>query len=201
MEDSMIPMKNSGKVSKTLDSVIRENLAKFAATCNFTPNQALAGIWVDCFKGIQPEMMEAAMCRVGKTFSPTSACPFPVPAHVWEVLNSVKGNEKKISADSAWETALHWARHHWHPDVAYSNRPELERKVYRALGSAGGPQYLFGCTDEQTQWAKKRFIEAYEQLDTLEQDEFFLTDGEAKRVLQSLGPKEIIKKLTESKKM
>jgi hypothetical protein len=144
--------------------------------------------WSEEFKAISVERLNEAMERVSRSFVPTAACPFPVQAHVWEVLNDAKSNEDAVVAEAAWQKALHWSRNDWHPDVAISRIRNLDPQIRRALGAAGGPAHLFGCSEEETQWARKRFIEAYQSLERLQEDENFISDSEAKKILYETIP-------------
>ena len=147
-----------------------------------------AEIWVNGLAGQTVEAVDEAMRRVAKDFVPTAACSFPVPAHVWRVLNAAKSNEQTVSSEAAWQKAVRWAREQWHPDVSISRIPELEPQIRRALGAAGGAAHLFGCSEEETQWARKRFIEAYQSLDRLHDDENFISDSEAKKIFYETIP-------------
>src|ERR1700674_2550585 len=152
---------DSGNHCKTLDSILRQSLARFAALYNVVPSEALPGIWLEALKDLRPEILSAALLRVEREFVPTQACPFPVPAHIRQMLAKVNDNEKTIEAESAWEKALDWSRHKWHPDLRNSNLPALPHKIVKALGAAGGTPHLWQCSEEETQWARKRFIEFY----------------------------------------
>lgn len=200
-EDRLVTTKPSQNRFATLVSNLTPKLIEWGGKYGKEVTRGFASSWLESFKDVEPKKIMSAMLRVERMFIPTSACPFPVPAHVWSVLSSATDNEKKITAESAWQKTLQWARYEWHPDLRNSEKTPLDQKSRRALCAAGGPSHIFGCSEEETQWARKRFIEAYEQLNQLEQDEFFLSDGEAKRVLATLGNSDLIKKLAEGKQL
>lgn len=147
-----------------------------------------AEIWVDGLNGQAVGAVDEAMRRVAKDFVPTAACSFPVLAHVWRILNASQLNENTVSAEAAWQKALRWSRNHWHPDVLISRIGELDPQIRRALGAAGGAAHLFGCSEGETQWARKRFIEAYQSIDRLHDDENFISDSEAKKIFNETIP-------------
>lgn len=186
MDNQAIQTKESGKASAILDSIIRQGLARFAALYNLVPSDVLPGIWFESLKDLTPEVVAGALLRVEREFVPTHACPFPVPATVRGVLEGVKANENKVLAEDAWKKTLRWIDRNYHPDVKYSDQVELDRKSMRALNAAGGPHWVSTCDQDQLPFARKAFLEAYEQLDKLGKDEFFIGNAEAKNILAEI---------------
>jgi hypothetical protein len=172
---------------------------RFAALYNVVPSEALPGIWLDALRDVKPELLKAVLLRLEGEFVPTHACPFPVPAHIRQLLAKVNEGEKNVEAELAWRQALDWSRNHWHPDFVSSDLPDLPAKARQALGAAGGAAYLYSASEEETQWAKKRFIEFYESLGQLQDNALLLKGGQAKTILRSLMPADISDRLLEAK--
>lgn len=81
--------------------------------------------------------------------------------------------------------------------------PESEprQKTWHALKAAGDLSYLFNCSREDLQWARKRFVAAYTLIYETGQDEHLLGAAEAKRVLARIKagpPREQLAPLTPS---
>src|ERR1700674_1663670 len=96
---------DSGNHCKILDSILRQSLARFAALYNVVPSEALSGIWLEALGDLRPEILSAALLRVEREFVPTHACPFPVPAHLRQIVAKVNENENNVEAESAWQKA------------------------------------------------------------------------------------------------
>src|ERR1700680_3136553 len=114
---------------ETLALTVNQNLTRWSGMFGKEVTPLHAQVFIDSLKGMAPDVVDAAMRRVEETFVPTAACPFPVPAHVRQILVKVNDNEKTIEAESAWQKALDWSRHKWHPDLRNSNLPALPHKI------------------------------------------------------------------------
>lgn len=194
----MKPLKSRSEI---LVSVVTQNLIKLGGLYGKEITRQYANLWIDNLKGVDPKLIAAAFERIERTFSPTAACPFPVPTHVWDILEAVRKNESKVSTEESWTKALDWVQRDYHPDIKFSDSRKLDEKLIRALKAAGGAEHISGCSQEELQWSKKRFVEAYDSMSNLERDEFFLTDGEAKKVLGKLGPSDVLSGLVKAKSM
>lgn len=134
-----------------------------------------------------------------KTFVPTTACPFPVPAHVRAQIDTARENLTMVKAQIAWETTLDWIRRWYRPDCRDMKVKPLEEIAFRCLTAAGGPSHVAECSLEDLVWAKKRFIEAYLSFSQLQADQHFLPGSEAKQILQGLAPEESVQNLLKGK--
>lgn len=159
-------------------------MARFAGLYNYLPHESLANIWIENLANVPEETLLAAFQRVGHTFIPTSACPFPTPAHVREQIRTAESAVKDQIAAESWEMGMNWMGRWFHPDIGIDKKaPALDSKIMRSLNQAGGFSYLYNADRTQIMWARKTFIEAFQTLDKIEAEHPMLTGSEAKRAL------------------
>lgn len=116
-----------------------------------------------------------------QTFKPTSACPFPVPANLRDVIADVVEASVSIKADQAWSTLLRNLQ--WDA----FNPEKLSERTRHAVSASGGFEHLESCPLEDLVWAKKRFIEAYQAFTVVEENQHFIGTSEAKKILGKLS--------------
>lgn len=179
-------MRPSKSHSETLVSLVTGNLIRLGGTYGKEITPPFARIWVDALEDLSLEEIAEGFKRVQKTFVPTSACPFPVPAHLRTQIDASRENLTNVRAEAGWEKALTWVRRYYRPDCRDKKYPDLGEQLWRSLGAAGGPAFVSDCSMDELAWAKKRFIEAYLSLEQLKRDQHFIGNGEAKQILASL---------------
>lgn len=179
-ETKMIQTKDSAKPLVTL-ATIRRWLTRFAALYAYVPNDLVAPIWREEFCKLTEVAFEAACRKVEQTFKPTSACPFPVPANLRDVIAEVVDASESIKADQAWSTLLRNLQ--WDA----FNPEKLSERTRHAVSAAGGFEYLESCPLSELAWAKKRFIEAYQTFVFVEENQHFIGTSEAKKILGNLS--------------
>lgn len=155
--------------------------------------------WVRALSDLSCEEIIEGFRRMEKTFIPTAACPFPVPAHVRAEIDAARQNLEQVKAEQAWEETRAWMRKWYFSDCRDKKYPPLREILFRSLSAAGGLAHVADCSNEDLIWAKKRFIEAYLSLEQLQADAHFLPGAEAKQILKSLAPKETVKNLLKEK--
>lgn len=182
-----------GATSRLRDSarIIREALVKIAALTNQDLDEPYVKMMIVELCRIPPTTLQAAFDRVCKTFKPTNACLRPLPAHVLELIEATESVAIAVAADQAWDIAVQWISRYYHPDLGLDRRaPQLDERIRQAIGPAGGIEWIWGCPEGELQWARKRFIEQYENLGRLEKDKHLITGSEAHAILQRLGAPE-----------
>ena len=84
---------------------------------------------------------------------------------------------------------MDYVREWVHPDINFSRKPQLPEAIDRAARAAGGLLYLRECSTDDLQWARKRFIEAREQWDQLDNNQFVLADPKLKKLFTETAEK------------
>jgi len=154
-------MTDSGKASKTLDSILRQSLARFAALYNVVPSESLPAIWLETLKDLEPDVLTAALRRVEREFVPTHACPFPVPAHIRQYIAVAHNAIAEMDAEREWEKALTVAQD-FGCDYSIASAKKIDDPALdAALRAAGGCRWVATCPDDQLPWAKKIFLDVY----------------------------------------
>jgi hypothetical protein len=148
------------KTPRPLDLTVREGLLRLATLYDRDVTEPMKALWMESLAGLDPRLAEAAFREVEKTFVPTMACPFPVPAHVRNLLKDAQSMDRTAEAELAWQNSLAVILHLYHPDIGWHGTP-LEGRELRAAEAAGGLRYLFTAPDDKLVWAKKAFVEAY----------------------------------------
>ena len=185
----------SAETSKRRDSIVRNWLVRLAALYNRDLAAPIFGIWFDTLKDLKPDVVGIAFNRVEKTFVPTSACPFPTPAHVRAFIDEANENSKQVEAEDTWNGALAAIEKQYHPDVGWRG-PTLDWRTEHALRAAGGAHFISQCPGNDLVWAKKRFLECYLRDEQLQSDfELLGTDSEIVKTIKSIADKKSIENL------
>jgi hypothetical protein len=115
---------------------------------------------------------------------------FPTPAEIRGLIDKVNANGIQLQAEEAWQLAIDWVMRHYHPDIGVSRRaPQLDATIERAVRAAGGMNFLYNCSREDLQWAKKRFLEYFVRIHETGQAQHLLTSSEAKNLLAKIARK------------
>jgi hypothetical protein len=182
---------DSGARSRIQD-LIRKELLKLAALCDKAPGAALFELWVEMLhddprsRNLSEAGFHLAFAKLKSSFVPTAACQFPTPAHFFQLLATTEQATRVVLAEQAWEFSMAWVRRYYRPDCRDMERPELPRLHSMCLNAAGASAYVSDCTLEELAWAKKRFIEAYSNFCELQHDEEFISNDEAKKIVEGL---------------
>jgi hypothetical protein len=146
---------------------VREGLLRLATLYDRDVTEPMEALWMESLAGVDSRLAETALRHLEKTFIPTMACPFPVPAHILNLLKDAQSTECAADAERAWQTSMAVILHLYHPDIGWHG-PPLEGRERRAVEAAGGLRYLYAIPDDKLVWAKKAFIECYLRDDRLE---------------------------------
>jgi len=191
--DQLAQRKHSLRPSETLALLISRRLARLAAIYGREVERETCEVWVDAVKFLTPTQIQAGFDRMEKTFIPTAACPFPVPAQLMSVIADAQGNKALLDAEQAWVDAELWLSR-WYEDCRDKEYPLIDPRIMKSMEAAGGLSYVKNCPLKDYAWAKKRFIEAYLSLGQLERDQPLLVAtqmmrlGEAKEsIREQLG--------------
>lgn len=174
-----MPKTLSERPSKTLESLISLRLARLSAILARPVEDITRKAWVDALKFLTPTQIAAAFERLERTFIPTAACPFPVPAQLLGWVGVAEENKSKLDADQAWEDLMLWMSRWYFPDCRDMKRPAMQERIAKSVNAAGGLAHINSCSLSELAWAKKRFIEAYLSLGKLEEDRPLLASPEA----------------------
>src|ERR1017187_2103996 len=84
-------------------SAIRKWLVVLSEMYSRELSTELVTIWMRVVDGIAPERVDAACKKLIKEFVPTSACPFPVPAHLMKFFDGEKTAIDFSAMEDAWQ--------------------------------------------------------------------------------------------------
>lgn len=170
-----------------LDSTIREALLEFCSLYSQDLNPTWPVQWTASLSHLSPDVLRRALAEVPRTFIPTTACPFPTPAHVLKFTDHVDQNMLNSEAEVEWERVLTLRRTEWNPDMpdyfarAFSELPVQTQAAARASG-------IFAQADMEPEqlhvWAKRKFVEAYARW---KEKVHLLPDGPVKDALTDLA--------------
>jgi len=129
-------------------------------------------------------VLARAFDRLAKTW----AWPrLPTPGDVRGAIDNAEIKGFELKAENAWHKALDYCSRFYHPDFGVDRHaPEMSGTMTHAIRAAGGMRFLFNCPTDDLVWAKKGFIEDYTRVHQLHQDEYLLSDSEARVILERL---------------
>ena len=105
----------------------------------------------------------------------------PTIGDVRQHLTKAEVCATNLEAEQKWQQVLAFAQS-TSPD--YAGRPiRIKEQTRAAINAAGGLDWIRDCPADELQWAKKRFVESYEQWTALGKNKFLLPDGEIKNLL------------------
>ncbi len=164
--------------------LIRDSIVNFSLNCNEPLNdlsmQGYLQLWEESFADLSYAILAAAFAKTIRT------CKFfPKVADVRGEIDGAIETATEQAAEIEWGKVLDLRRMYWNPDMpgGFSRgMPQLSERVQQAA-RASGVFRDFESTEGLHVWAKKRFIESYITWGELEQDRFFLSDGELKNLL------------------
>lgn len=177
-------------------TVIRQWLVTFGELTGRQITSALVQIWIKELSNLPPGLIDRLFQRHMKT-----SRFFPMPGDITGQMQETKKKETSELAEIGWQKALDHAREWTHPDMKFSRAPKLDEKIDRAARAAGGFLWIRECPTEDLQWARKRFIEAYERLESLEGEQFLIENSEIKNLFAEAARKmELPESVVEPKK-
>jgi hypothetical protein len=170
----------------TTAGLIDEWLPKLAvnagAALDAKTQAVFRAIWLEGLGDLPSDVLRAAF---QKTLRECAYWPVKV-ADIRKYVTHAESNATSLAAEDAWQRVLEIRRVHWNPDIpgpfdrAIAGLSERVRQAARAAG------VFRDFTAEEFQkgglhtWAKKRFIELFL---AWEQDQFLVSDEEAKKLL------------------
>jgi hypothetical protein len=177
---------NSTRTSSDLDLIVKKYLVILAY---LLPNPAndlsdgkLVNVWIRALEDLPVTSVASAFAKLIKNFKPTAACPFPVPAHLREQIDSVNNAASVGKAELAWLKALEYRRRFFDadkPGQVSKDAPPLSQRMQNACRASG---VLTEITepDQLHVWGKKQFIESYLNWEILELNQHLLPNGPVK---------------------
>jgi hypothetical protein len=172
------------KTSNSLGLLVRQWLVKLAELFGYTfSSSTVYDLWTEELSDLTPQQVDAGFKRLRREWKPEFGRLFPVPADLRAHIDRAKELSLHEESERAWRTVLDFFQNHFHPDLGYYTGARLDERAMRAAGAAGGIPYLWGCPTDDLVWAKKRFIEAYERLEELEEFKLLLPPEPQKKLL------------------
>lgn len=178
-------MRSQTPTSEQPDSsskAIREFLVKAGEVYFKQITAPLVAIWLEHLGPYSVEQLAPLFRLVFAT------CKFfPTPADVLEPLRKTQDAAVPIEAEQKWLEVLAYAQS-TSPD--YPSRPRrIREQTQAAIRAAGGLDWIRDCPQDDLQWSKKRFIEAFTSWNVLEKNKFLLPDGELKNLIAGAAQK------------
>lgn len=163
---------------------IRKFLVKAGEIHGRQVTSALVSIWCEELPNLPPQILRPLLTKVLHTTT-----FFPVLADVLRHIEKVDLAADSVAAEQEWQKVM---RQFCWSDL---NPRQLSERTFRAALAAGGFDHLASCTTDDLQWAKKRFIEAYANLRTVEENTLYLDQATSQKLLNSVRDKSKIKQL------
>jgi hypothetical protein len=164
--------------SRSTDAIVRRWVVAIAELCGKELTKPLIDLWCQLLSDLEPELLDRALEDTARTCTRF----FPTPGEIRARIKQADTNALQLKAEQAWQRVFKFA-----VNPHFSGIRELDRISDHAARAAGGLSWIESCPEDQLQWAKKKFIEAYLRIHELGQGEHLLTDGEAKQFVRELG--------------
>lgn len=164
-DENIVPSSNPkspNEISEQRASLIRKWLVRFGELYTFELTAEKIRIWISVMNDLSTQTVDAGFRMVEKTFKPTSACPFPTPAHLREFVDQAKELTSADEVETAWHETVKVIQERYHPDLGWRG-PQLVERLDRAIRAANGVHYVWSCSEADLVWAKKRFVECYQR--------------------------------------
>ena len=187
--------KCSSETQERRDSTVKAWLIRLSATFPRELPPEIFSVWIRALSDLRLETIEAAFAQIEKTFKPTSACTFPVPGHVRELVITANAGLLESEAETAWQKTMRViAKHYCGADIGWDRHAApLIGRVDHAARAAGGVPFLATCAEEELVWAKKRFIECYLRDENLPEWEQFGMPRELLQIVADIAKKKELK--------
>jgi hypothetical protein len=164
----------SGGTWEALDSLVRHWLVRLAALYDCELSSVVYTIWTETLMDQSLDVLAPAFRKLERTFKPTAAAPFPVPAHLLDLITSARAAAIADEAESAWQSLLEQVQRQYHPDLGWKG-PSLDPRIDHAARAAGGVHWIWECSEGDLVWCKKRFIECCLRDEQLAEDHVLLS--------------------------
>lgn len=146
-----------------MDSTVREALFELCELYDRDGSPVLISLWEDSLRELNPDALASAFTQLKRTFVPTAACPFPVPAHIHNLVKDAATLASEAEAELAWQELLKRLPD-YHPDLGWRGEA-LPGRTSRAVNYAGGTRFIWNAEDDQMVWIKKEFVKWYKRDD------------------------------------
>ena len=164
---------------RTSEDVIREWVARFAINCGQPPSEARVLLWIDELSDIEPDRLEAAFRAVLRSHTFNS---IPQVGEIRAQIKQADSNARDIEAALAWDKVLRFV------DCSVWSGIVLTTKERRAANLVRAFDRIEHCdTDEDLDWIRKEYLKSYARVCDLEENEYLLPEGEARKLLCKLG--------------
>lgn len=175
------PAQTSKQPASSSD-LTRQFLVKAGEVYGKRITSALVSVWTEQLDHVKPQQLLYLFRLV------FSRCKFfPTPADVLEPLKEAQEAGIPLEAEYKWLEVKRYADS-TSPDIPA--RPvRIKEQTKAAINAAGGLDWIRDCSTEDLQWAKKRFIEAWQNWTIAEKNQFALPEGEVKKALQKAAGK------------
>lgn len=189
----MQPTNALAATSKPSDSryeeLVRKWLAVFAENASKEVSSGQKNLWIEAFRGIEIEVLDAAFRRTLDTWRITQIPPIgEVKSHILAAQEAAQ----EVEIEKKWDRLVDYVQRYVNPDFVNglaSDAPSLSPKMEFAAKAAGGLGWLATCPTDRIEWARRNFIGAYKAARELEVSDLLLTGEEAKKLLASLTEK------------
>lgn len=174
----------TSKRQASYNELVAVFLVKIAEICQQEITENLTQIWIEQLRDIPVQVLERALDQTLKTWRSGF---LPTPGNVRGLIENTNSAGLELEAQEGWRKLLAWIERWWHPDLGIiRGAPDLQPNVQHAVRAAGGVRHLAGCSQNELQWARKRFIEDFIQVRELNKSEYLLTDRKTKEIVAGL---------------
>lgn len=182
--------------SRSSERVIREFLVKAGEVYGKRITSALTAVWIEQLGHVKRDQLLFLFRLV------LAKCKFfPTPADVLEPVAEAQNAGVPLAAELKWLEVKRYADS-TSPDIP-AKPIRIKEQTQAAINAAGGLDWIRDCATDELQWAKKRFVEAWENWTIAEKNQFVLPEGEVKNLItesaKKLLPQETRKKILGAK--
>jgi len=169
-----------GQQASSYSAVVRKWLVAYGEIFRQEVTPAMVQLWESLLSDILASSLDWACYEVAR-----SGKFFPTPGEIRSRIEKATDLATAIQGETEWQNLLDYIRKYLFPDFGLTSQaPPLPEPVLFAARAAGGLRYLERCSETELQWAKKRFIEAYQR---------FLDSGSLKQLPSTENARRILR--------